>query len=90
MLFCAIAAVFNTFLLAVLLSPYIYPVTPQTFNFASVIFGAGQSSLPPPRTVLICRPVTIAGIVAWFLVPEEKWLNRRHALAGQEEDVKTE
>ena len=32
--FCYVAGIFNLFLLTTLLSPYVYPVTPQTFNFA--------------------------------------------------------
>jgi len=59
--FCVIAAVWNTFLLTVLFSPYEFPVNAQNFNFSCVIFGA----------------VTIMAIVSWWFVPEEAWLSRR-------------
>lgn len=59
--FCVIAAVWNVFLLTVLFSPYIWPVTAQNFNFSSLIFGA----------------VTIMGIVSWWVIPEKDWLSRR-------------
>ncbi|KAM0746497.1 gamma-aminobutyric acid transporter [Meredithblackwellia eburnea MCA 4105] len=60
-IFCVISAVWNTFLLTVLFSPYEWPVTAQNFNFSSVIFGA----------------VTIFGIISWWIVPEANWLSRR-------------
>ncbi|GAA6004927.1 hypothetical protein JCM10207_008454 [Rhodosporidiobolus poonsookiae] len=60
-LFCVIAAVWNTFLLAVLFSPLEFPVTGQNFNFACAIFGF----------------VTICGVISYFVVPEEMWLSRR-------------
>ncbi|KAH8914993.1 hypothetical protein BT69DRAFT_1341882, partial [Atractiella rhizophila] len=56
--FCVIAAVWNLFLMCVILSPYTFPVTAETFNFACVIFGA----------------VTIFGFLAWWWTPEEMWL----------------
>lgn len=59
--FLWIAMIWNTFLLTTLISPYYFPVTVDTFNFAPVIFGA----------------VTIFGVIAYFVVPEEKWLSRR-------------
>ncbi|KAK4055571.1 hypothetical protein OIV83_000117 [Microbotryomycetes sp. JL201] len=59
--FMVIATVFNTFLLAVLLSPYVFPVTAQTFNFSPVILGA----------------VTIMAIVSYFVIPEDRWLAKR-------------
>ncbi|GAA5822090.1 hypothetical protein JCM11251_004853 [Rhodosporidiobolus azoricus] len=60
-LFCVIAAVFNTFLLAVLFSPLEFPVTGQNLNFAFAVFTF----------------VTLAGAVSWWIVPEENWLSRR-------------
>ncbi|KAK4702748.1 translation initiation factor 5B, partial [Phenoliferia sp. Uapishka_3] len=60
--FCVIAAIWNTFLLTVLFSPYEFPVNAQNFNFSCVIFGV----------------VTIAGMVSWWCVPEEAWLSRRN------------
>lgn len=53
--------IWNTFLLTTLISPYYFPVSVDTFNFAPVIFGA----------------VTIFGVIAYFIVPEDKWLSRR-------------
>lgn len=41
-------------------SPYVWPVTAETFNFSSVLFVF----------------VTIIGAVSWFIVPESKWLSR--------------
>lgn len=41
-------------------SPYVWPVTPETFNFSSVLFVF----------------VTIIGVVSWYIVPESRWLSR--------------
>ncbi|GAA5971787.1 hypothetical protein JCM11641_001512 [Rhodosporidiobolus odoratus] len=59
--FCIIAAIWNTFLLAVLFSPLEFPVNAQNFNFACAVFAF----------------VTIAGAVSWWVVPEDMWLSRR-------------
>jgi amino acid transporter len=59
--FCWIAMIWNLFLLATVISPYYFPVTADTFNYAPVIFGA----------------VTLMGIAAYFVTPEEKWLPQR-------------
>ncbi|GAA5869803.1 hypothetical protein JCM1840_007641 [Sporobolomyces johnsonii] len=59
--FCIISVIFNTFLLAVLLSPLEFPVNAQNMNFACAIFGA----------------VTIFGMISYWIVPEEKWLAAR-------------
>ncbi|GAA5961548.1 hypothetical protein JCM21900_006323 [Sporobolomyces salmonicolor] len=59
--FCIISVIFNTFLLAVLLSPLEFPVNAQNMNFACAIFGA----------------VTIFGLISYWIVPEEKWLAAR-------------
>lgn len=56
--FMWIAMIWNLFLLATLISPYYFPVTADTFNFAPVIFGA----------------VTIFAFIAYAVFPEEKWL----------------
>jgi len=52
------ASIFNTFVVAVMLSPFVFPVTKDTFNFASVIFGS----------------VTILAVVCWRFMPEDQWL----------------
>jgi hypothetical protein len=41
-------------------SPYVWPVTAETFNFSSVLFVF----------------VTLIGVVSWYIVPESKWLSR--------------
>lgn len=41
-------------------SPYVFPVTASTFNFASPVFVA----------------VTIIGVIMWWITPEENWLSR--------------
>jgi translation initiation factor 5B len=56
----AAAMVFNIFIVAVFISPYFFPVTADTFNFASVIFGA----------------VSLFGVASWWLTPAEKWLRQ--------------
>ncbi|GAA98534.1 uncharacterized protein L969DRAFT_50109 [Mixia osmundae IAM 14324] len=60
--FCWIALIWSLFLTAVLLSPYQFPVTAQTFNFGPPIWAA----------------VTMMGIVSYFYVPESVWLSKRH------------
>ncbi|TDL29015.1 hypothetical protein BD410DRAFT_810858 [Rickenella mellea] len=54
------AVLFNGLVFAVMISPFFFPVTAQTFNFAPVIFGA----------------VTIFGVLSWYFTPAEKWLPR--------------
>lgn len=58
--FCWIAMFWNLFILTTLISPYYFPVTADTFNYAPVIFGA----------------VTIFGIVSYVVIPKEKWLKQ--------------
>jgi translation initiation factor 5B len=60
--FYAAAVFFNALVFAVYISPFSFPVTAQTFNFACVIFGS----------------VTIFAILCWLFMPEEKWLRREH------------
>ncbi|KAL8292848.1 hypothetical protein RQP46_000542 [Phenoliferia psychrophenolica] len=73
--FCIVAAVFNTFLLTVLFSPFTFPVTAQNFNFSSVIFVA----------------ITLMGVVSWWVVPEKNWLARRagvlDVVEGRDDDA---
>jgi len=51
---------FNGLIFAVMISPFYFPVTASTFNFASVIFGS----------------VTIFAILSWYFVPAHKWLRQ--------------
>ncbi|KAK0231376.1 hypothetical protein IW262DRAFT_1478609 [Armillaria fumosa] len=62
--FYAAAALFNGLIFAVMISPFYFPTTAETFNFACVIFGA----------------VTIFGVLSWYFTPEDKWLRREHVL----------
>jgi len=59
---CAVG--FNALVFAVMISPFTFPVTGETFNFAVVIFGA----------------VTIFGVASWYFTPEDKWLRRELVL----------
>ena len=43
-----------------MISPFFFPVTADTFNFASVIFGA----------------VTIFAVLTWYFTPPNKWLRQ--------------
>ncbi|KAI0070310.1 hypothetical protein K474DRAFT_1713450 [Panus rudis PR-1116 ss-1] len=54
------AVLFNALVFACQVSPFFFPTTAETFNFACVILGA----------------VTIFGILSWWFVPEDKWLRR--------------
>ncbi|KAI0092481.1 hypothetical protein BDY19DRAFT_990199 [Irpex rosettiformis] len=63
------AALFNGLVFATQVSPFFFPVTAKSFNFAPVIFGA----------------VTIFGIISWYFVPEDKWLCREVVLKGLQE-----
>ncbi|KAG8718496.1 hypothetical protein FRC08_005140 [Ceratobasidium sp. 394] len=51
-------ALFNAVAFAVFSSPYVFPVTVKSLNFAPVIFGG----------------VTIFGIMSWWFIPQDKWL----------------
>ncbi|PMB65285.1 Thiamine transporter thi9 [Beauveria bassiana] len=56
--FQAIAVLWNGWVVAVLYSPYVFPVTADTLNYAPVIMGI----------------VTIFAILSWWFIPSEKWL----------------
>lgn len=58
------AVLFNGLIFATQISPFYFPVTAETFNFACVIFGS----------------VTVFGILSWYFVPEHKWLRRELVL----------
>jgi len=58
--FYVVAVLFNALVFAVMTSPFMFPVTAATFNFAPVIFGA----------------VTIFAILTWYFTPEDQWLPR--------------
>jgi len=59
--FYACAAVFNAIVFAAMVSPFFFPVTPETFNFACVILAAA----------------TIFAVLSWWIIPEGKWLSRQ-------------
>ncbi|KAG9046874.1 hypothetical protein FS837_003489 [Tulasnella sp. UAMH 9824] len=65
----AATAFFQAIVFSVMVSPFFFPVTAQSFNFAGVILGA----------------VTIFAIIMYFVTPEDKWLRPetvRQALAA--------
>lgn len=72
------AVIFNGLIFATQISPFFFPVTAETFNFACVIFGS----------------VTIFGIFSWYFVPEHKWLRRelvlRQMQTANEDPVRSE
>ncbi|KAF9649609.1 amino acid transporter [Thelephora ganbajun] len=55
---------FNAIVFAVEVSPFFFPVTAATLNFAGVILGA----------------VTIFAILSWWFIPEDKWLPREQVV----------
>lgn len=59
-----LAVPFNWFCVAVLVSPYVFPVSATTLNYAGIILGA----------------ITIFGFVSWLVVPEERWLEKKRIL----------
>ncbi|KAG8410371.1 hypothetical protein J3459_017183 [Metarhizium acridum] len=56
--FQAIAILWNGWVVAVLYSPYAFPVSAATFNYAPVIMGI----------------VTIFALLSWWFIPAERWL----------------
>ncbi|KAL6304155.1 amino acid transporter [Sparassis latifolia] len=71
------AVIFNGIVFACQISPFYFPVTAQSFNFACVIFGS----------------VTIFGMLSWYFIPEDRWLRREQvlqALASTEEPLEPE
>ncbi|KAF9449567.1 hypothetical protein P691DRAFT_774614 [Macrolepiota fuliginosa MF-IS2] len=69
-LFYLAAVLFNALIVAVMLSPFFFPVDAENFNFACVIFGT----------------VTIFGILCWYFTPPEKWLRREIILKALDDD----
>ncbi|KAF8554092.1 hypothetical protein OG21DRAFT_1522679 [Imleria badia] len=66
--FYVCAAAFNALIFAVDMSPFYFPVTAQTFNFAVVIFGA----------------ISVFALLSWYFTPEDKWLRRDQILKAME------
>ncbi|KAL4929733.1 putative amino acid permease [Aspergillus undulatus] len=58
--FQVIAVFWNGWVVAILFSPYAFPVTGENLNYAPIIMGA----------------VTIFALVSYFVMPEEAWLPR--------------
>jgi len=58
--FYALSFVYNGFLFAVFVSPFTFPVSVRSMNFASIVFCG----------------ITIFGVLSFWLTPEEKWLSR--------------
>lgn len=58
--FYAIVVVWNALVFSVMISPFFFPVAPEIFNFACVIFGAS----------------TIFGVASWYFTPADSWLSR--------------
>ncbi|KAL2682441.1 hypothetical protein Neosp_006892 [[Neocosmospora] mangrovei] len=56
--FQVIAVFWNGWVVAVLYSPYIFPVSGETLNYAPVIMGG----------------TTILALLSWWFVPAERWL----------------
>ncbi|KAH7357221.1 putative amino acid permease [Rhexocercosporidium sp. MPI-PUGE-AT-0058] len=52
----------NAWVVAVLFSPYEFPVTGETLNYAPVIMGA----------------VTIFALLSWWFTPDDAWLSKQH------------
>ncbi|KAL7816860.1 amino acid/polyamine transporter I [Trichoderma aethiopicum] len=72
--FQAVSVLWNGWVVAVLFSPYVFPVTGETLNYAPVIMGA----------------VTIFAVISWWVIPEERWLPSRRIkeqlMAGESAD----
>ncbi|KAF9526273.1 hypothetical protein CPB83DRAFT_770518 [Crepidotus variabilis] len=62
--FYFVSIFWNALIVAVMLSPFFFPVSAETFNFAVVIFGS----------------ITVFGIFSWYFTPLEKWLRREQVL----------
>lgn len=56
--FQAIAVLWNGWVVAVLYSPYSFPVSASTLNYAPVIMGI----------------VTIFAFISWWFIPAQRWL----------------
>jgi len=63
-LFYVTAALFNAIVFAVEVSPFFFPVTAATFNFAGVILGA----------------ITIFAILSWWFIPADNWLPKEQVM----------
>ncbi|KAK4055572.1 hypothetical protein OIV83_000118 [Microbotryomycetes sp. JL201] len=66
-LFCIVAAVWNLFICCVMFSPYVFPVTAQSFNYSSAVFFI----------------VSVMAVVTWWIVPEERWLSKEFIIQAQ-------
>ncbi|KIK98162.1 hypothetical protein PAXRUDRAFT_824178 [Paxillus rubicundulus Ve08.2h10] len=62
--FYVCAAAFNALIFVVDISPFYFPVTSETFNFAVVIFVA----------------ISIFAFLSWYFTPEHKWLRNDQVL----------
>ncbi|KAF4634274.1 hypothetical protein G7Y89_g3831 [Cudoniella acicularis] len=69
-----ISIFWNGWVVAVLFSPYVFPVTGQTLNYAPVIMGI----------------VTIFAVISWWFMPDEAWLSKQHIRQVLEADIVAE
>ncbi|KAL2072991.1 hypothetical protein VTL71DRAFT_10315 [Oculimacula yallundae] len=57
-----VGILWNAWVVAVLFSPYTFPVKGDTLNYAPVIMGA----------------VTIFAVLSWWFTPDDAWLSKKH------------
>ncbi|KZV94012.1 amino acid transporter [Exidia glandulosa HHB12029] len=67
--FYACAVLFNALVFSTQISPYFFPVTALSFNFAPVILAA----------------TTIFALISWWVIPEKNWLSRAQTAKMLEE-----
>jgi amino acid transporter len=56
--FQVIAVFWNAWVVAILYSPYVFPVSGETLNYAPVIMAV----------------TTLLALITWWIIPAEKWL----------------
>lgn len=85
----AATSFFNAIVFAVMISPFFFPVTAESFNFvSSSIPETSRHAYDDLQASVIFGSVTIFGIIMYFVTPEEKWLRTdamRQALRAADE-----
>jgi translation initiation factor 5B len=69
----------------VMISPFYFPVTAQTFNFVcNYNIGFEGLLIDNLQACVIFGAVTIFGILCWYFTPEHKWLRKDHIIQAME------
>lgn len=57
-----------------MISPFVFPVSADNYNFVSAAFQRLRNVLISSKTGVVVGSVTTFAVISWWVVPEDKWL----------------